>query len=289
MVLSGGGVLGYSYIGMLRYLEERHLIQQFTTFCGSSAGALFSFLVSIGYTAAEIGAIFATREPTTFMNITLDSCMNLHRVKGLDSGATLKIHLNTILTNKGGTETLTLKEHYAKYNKILRIGVTDIIDHKFVLMDYLTHPDVSVIEAVRASMAIPFLLEPVCINGRYYVDGGISNNFPIELCDADTCIGINLINHQSYMDNSPIFDITKINLGDYLDILIKSAINHYITLPAQYQNCTVPIEIPTSLATSFKFTISIEEITQCISYGYESMLRKHDTIWQKTISNIITD
>jgi len=38
----------------------------------------------------------------------------------------------------------------------------------------------SIIDAVIASSSIPIIFKPYKINGNYYIDGGITNNFPIE-------------------------------------------------------------------------------------------------------------
>jgi NTE family protein len=52
-------------------------------------------------------------------------------------------------------------------------------------------PDLAIWRAVRASISIPLIFEPVRINDEYFVDGGLALNFPIDLydrwhCDPDT-------------------------------------------------------------------------------------------------------
>ena len=44
LVLSGGGLLGISYIGLLRYLEESHSIANIKSISGCSAGSFFGCL-----------------------------------------------------------------------------------------------------------------------------------------------------------------------------------------------------------------------------------------------------
>jgi len=55
--------------------------------------------------------------------------------------------------------------------------------------------DGSLINALRASIALPGMFTPVKINGRWLVDGGLSNPVPVSLCramGADIVIAVNL-------------------------------------------------------------------------------------------------
>jgi len=55
--------------------------------------------------------------------------------------------------------------------------------------------DGSILDALRASIAIPGIFTPVKLNGRWLVDGGLSNPVPVSLCramGADVVIAVNL-------------------------------------------------------------------------------------------------
>ena len=47
LVLSGGGLLGISYIGLIKYFEEKDYIKNIQSITGCSAGAIFGSLLSI--------------------------------------------------------------------------------------------------------------------------------------------------------------------------------------------------------------------------------------------------
>ena len=57
LVLSGGGLLGISYIGLFKYFEEHNTLSEIKTITGCSAGAIFGSLLSIGYTYKELDTI----------------------------------------------------------------------------------------------------------------------------------------------------------------------------------------------------------------------------------------
>ena len=42
-------------------------------------------------------------------------------------------------------------------------------------------PNISIIDAVAASMCVPFISKPIIIDGLYYIDGCLTDNFPIDV------------------------------------------------------------------------------------------------------------
>ena len=60
LVLSGGGMLGISYIGLIKYLEDtlpNPITNNLQSITGCSAGAIFATFISIGYTSVELNII----------------------------------------------------------------------------------------------------------------------------------------------------------------------------------------------------------------------------------------
>ena len=49
LVISGGGINGLGLLGIIRYLSENNLIKNISHYIGTSAGAILSFLLIIGY------------------------------------------------------------------------------------------------------------------------------------------------------------------------------------------------------------------------------------------------
>src|SRR5574343_21872 len=58
LVLSGGGVKGYYYIGIIKYLEENNILKNINNYAGTSIGAYVCFLLSINYSYNEILNLF---------------------------------------------------------------------------------------------------------------------------------------------------------------------------------------------------------------------------------------
>ena len=54
LILSGGGMKGFTYLGLLRLIEKYNIKPQLETITGFSAGAIFSFILALGFSYDEI-------------------------------------------------------------------------------------------------------------------------------------------------------------------------------------------------------------------------------------------
>tara|TARA_R110002051_G_scaffold70552_1_gene126947 strand:- start:16 stop:804 length:789 start_codon:yes stop_codon:yes gene_type:complete len=168
LVLSGGGVRGIAHIGAIKALHEMGI--QPTHIAGTSAGGIVGALYAEGHSCEEILTFFKT--------VDLFS-------------------INTYALKKPGfVDSDKLFEVFKKYiphdtfeglKKRLYITGTDILDGTSKIFH-----DGPLIKAILASAAYPGVFTPVNINGNYYVDGGILNNFPVDAIQkyCDTIIGV---------------------------------------------------------------------------------------------------
>jgi predicted acylesterase/phospholipase RssA len=88
---------------------------------------------------------------------------------------------------------LTLAEFHKKTGNDLTAIITDVTDHKMLIINHRTAPDLPVAWLIRMSMSIPFVYNHVIwqpewgtylgddINGHDIVDGGLGSNFGIEM------------------------------------------------------------------------------------------------------------
>jgi predicted patatin/cPLA2 family phospholipase len=183
LVLSGGGMLGISYLGLIKYLEENlqtSLQNNLLSITGCSAGAIIGSLIAIGSTYKELITIIKTMNFKDYININAESIINFMRVKGLESGKNLINFIKNFIKDKTDNENITFKEIKDKYNIELQIGVTNLSKSRFELMNSVNTPDVPIHKAISASIAIPFVFEPIVIGDDIFCDGGILNNLPIE-------------------------------------------------------------------------------------------------------------
>ena len=192
LVLSGGGLLGISYIGLFKYFEENNILNNLKTVTGCSIGAIFGTLLIIGYNSTELDSIIKSMIFKEYLNINVDSLLNFMHTKGLESGKKLNIFIKKCIKDKTGDENITFLQIQEKYNIKLQIGVTNLTKSKFELFNVDITPDIPIVNAISASIALPFILEPIVIGDDVYCDGGLLNNLPIEhLLNIDNINNIN--------------------------------------------------------------------------------------------------
>ena len=268
LVLSGGGVLGYSYIGVLKYMEEMNILTNVKNIIGCSAGAIFGTLLAFGFTSNELYTTLITINPSEYFEITLDSIIGLPNKKGLDNGDKFINKIKELIGVKTLNPDITFLEMYEKTGIKLELGVSNIIQMRFELCNYETTPNIPVHLALRASLAIPFVIQPVRIGDWWYCDGGVCNNYPIDkMLDCKTTLGIYLTNSTKIQC---VDAIDEISIGDYIDKIMKCSSNIRDIVYKHKQN-TITIEIPRDITSSFNFATSRENIAKCIVYGYQNI------------------
>ena len=95
---------------------------------------------------------------------------------------------------------------------------TNILTGDSVILDHGCFP-----KAIRASMAIPGVFSPVEWNGQLLADGGMVNNFPVDLClnmGADYVIGIEL-NEELRTSPEDMKSLPQ-QLSQYLSIAVQN-------------------------------------------------------------------
>jgi NTE family protein len=205
LVLEGGGVKGIALVGAISVLEERGYT--FNRMAGTSAGAIVGALVAAGFSGGELEAIMRTVDYLKFKDENFfdhfgppGEALSIFVEHGIYKGDYLKGWLSEQLA----TKEIERFEHI----KLLDPGSTLPVDQQYKLVvmtsdlsngelrrlpwDYADFgvqcETAAIVDAVRASMSIPFFYRPVKVKNRagencWFVDGGMLSNFPIEVFD----------------------------------------------------------------------------------------------------------
>ena len=178
LVFSGGGFLGLTYIGIIRYLQQEGLDKHIKTVAGSSIGAVFAIVFAMGIETNVLEDEFSQLNED-FATFDLQSILQITGSLGLTTGNGLVAKLSKHLGNK------TFVEFVKQTGKHLVICATHVGTMKPVYFSVDTTPHVRVIDAVRASTAIPILVAPVKIGDEYYIDGAVTHNLPVRCIPTD--------------------------------------------------------------------------------------------------------
>jgi NTE family protein len=181
IVLSGGGIRGLSYAGCFLELERMGYLKRVKEFLGVSCGALFAFGYIIGYTPNEIYILAKSLDFSLVQNLDPDIAFNYLENYGIDDGANIEKFLESLLKNKGYTKEITYLELYEKTSIHFRTFAVELNSCKLKEFSYKLTPNESVIFGLKASVCIPGYFVPLKKDNTFYVDGGLLNNYPMDL------------------------------------------------------------------------------------------------------------
>jgi len=170
LVLSGGAARGFAHAGAIKALHEKSVRPDIVS--GVSAGSIVGAFYCDGFEPEEIFEIFEKNKIFEFVKLILKK-QGLLNISGLKE--VLKKNLRT--------------KRLENLEKPLIITATNIEEAK---TRFFTEGDL--VDLVIASSSIPVLFSPAIIDGVTYVDGGVTNNFPIEPLEGkcDKLIGIHV-------------------------------------------------------------------------------------------------
>ena len=173
LALGSGSARGWAHIGVIDALIEAGIEPDVV--CGTSIGAL----VGAAYVAGQLGPLRQWAETATWRQILRLTDVRLSG-GGLINGRQVVSFLQQI----------GIAQPIESYERKYAAVATDLATGREIWLQ--SGP---IHEAVRASIALPGILSPARIDGRWLVDGGLSNPIPVSVCralGADVIIAVNL-------------------------------------------------------------------------------------------------
>ena len=203
LVLSGGGAKGMAHIGALKVIEEAGVRIDYIG--GTSMGAIVGGLYASGYTTSQLDSIFRNTDFDQVIQDNLPRSAKTFYEKEASERYALTLPFSkfkvTIPAAFSGGQNI--------YNELVRVlfHVKDIHDfNKLPIPFFCIATDVEtgeellldkgyLPEAIMASGTLPSLFEPMEVDGRLLIDGGVLNNYPVDevrAMGADLVIGVDV-------------------------------------------------------------------------------------------------
>jgi len=193
---AGAGVLGISYAGALQALDEEGIRPKIKYYAGSSAGALIALLAAANASGQYCRTLLET-DVSSFLDYGgetpvdgLDRCLawahgatELFLSLGQARGDVLFDWIGDCLEQLGFSCNITFSELYNQTGNHCCITATSVTTSETLYFSRSSYPDMVVREAVRASMIIPFIFQPVQLDNHLLVDGGMLDNYPLNVFD----------------------------------------------------------------------------------------------------------
>jgi NTE family protein len=230
LVLSGGGAKGAAHIGVIKALEENQV--PIDCVAGTSIGAIIGSLYAIGYTPDEMLALILSDEfgywqrgdvedsyiyyfkkpddRPDFMRFSIDLSGSLHTVKTqiLPQSLVDPIQMNQAFMGLYAQATAKSVWNFDALYVPFRCISSDIYNKKAIVW---RNGDLG--DAVRSSMTLPFVFKPIWKDGIPLFDGGIYDNFPIEVMKEDFhpdfILGSAVVGQQAQPSENPVNQLEK--------------------------------------------------------------------------------
>ncbi len=198
LVLSGGGARGAAHIGVIRALEEQHVPIDYVV--GTSIGAIVGALYAIGYTPDEMEQLMDSPEFSKWVAGVIDEKYRYYFWKDDPNASWVSLDFNpkkklttvlpTSLINpfEIDFEFMRLFDPASAaagydFNNLMvpfRCVVADIDSTQIMVMR-----NGNLSTAVRGSMSIPLIFNPLRYKDKLLFDGGMYNNFPANVAQDD--------------------------------------------------------------------------------------------------------
>ena len=209
LVFSGGGAKCMAQIGALKVIEEAGIEIDYVG--GTSMGAIIGAMYSLGYSAAEIEQYLGSVNWDALLNNTIPR----NRLSFFDRKANSRYLLHFPIDSNGVNVPKGL--NFAQYI-MKELSTITQQSYPYLSFDELPIPFFCVatnlesgnlrvfeqgrlIDALRASSAFPSLFTPYFFEDSLYIDGGVLNNYPVQVMaekDLDYIIGVDM---QDYLNN----------------------------------------------------------------------------------------
>ncbi len=245
MVLSGGGARGLAHVGVLKALAEEGIEPEVLS--GTSAGAIVAALHAAGYSPTEMLEFFVRKHPFKVSKLAVSKA-------------------GIFDTDKVVADFLEYfpEDSFEALAKPIFLTATDLVRAR---------PEIfatgRLIPAILASASTPLVFTPTEIDGRWFSDGGILNNFPTEplLGHCDVILGVYV---------SPLRSRHESDLKSSLAVMQRSfEIGMYFASRQKFHQCDLVL-CPSELSRFGTFdTKHMEEI---LEVGYRAARARMDDL-----------
>lgn len=264
LVIGGGGLKGFMYLGVLRYLYENNYLDKVNTFVGTSVGGILASLLAIGYSPEELYN-FAYEFDFEKLKDSIDAFGFITGSSfGIYGDDRVKITYRSLIGKKTNPD-ITLKELYDTTGRKLIVTSTCISTQNCCYISYENHPNMSIYTAIRMTSCIPLLFKPVLYEGLYYVDGGCMDIYPIHMFkdNIDDVIGICFI-----QSNELNKSIEMVDFSSFIISLLKCMSDTRNTIKG-YEDYTIIVKTESMFIANFSLSkddknkMYLEGIKQC--------------------------
>ena len=269
IVLSGGGTRCISFVGGLLYLQKVGALAAVRRWYCCSAGAFIAVLFSLGMSKADILKFVKEFDFSVSRNFNADDILSVGETFGFDKGFALRKMIVGLLESiRKGSSRWTLREFKEATGNDIFFFISNITLSVPFYASAASHPDLFLLDATFATMAIPLYFCPYkdLVTGHLWCDGMLGGNFPwhyVPEADKRDAIGF-------YFPQRRVGQ--KVDFFDFLNLIISFR-NNYEQKKLTDTWSDHIVSIPTSDYPSIALDLSKEDREILYSIGLREVVR----------------
>jgi len=186
LALGGGAARGFAHVGVIKALEAQGIVPDIIV--GTSAGSVVGALYAAGYNGFELQQVSMKMDENQVSDWSMPN-------RGMIKGEALQDFINRAVHQQ------TLE----KLKKVFAVVATDLSSGEMIVFRTGNTG-----MAVRASSSVPGIFQPVLINGREYVDGGLVSPVPVRVAKslgADFVIAVDISDKPQHSKTESSLDV----------------------------------------------------------------------------------
>ena len=256
LVLSGGAAKGYAHIPVLEMIDSLNI--NIDMIVGTSIGANVGSLYSVGYNSKDIlemasrtdwSSIFLEETNRKEMSYIHKKDESKYQIDFNLKGLTPSIPSGIVHGQKAYLELSKILGQYEHINDFkdfyipFYCNASDLVSGKDIVLK-----EGSIVTAIRASTSIPSVFSPVDYNNYLLVDGGVTNNIPVNIAKS---LGADIIFAVTVSSSKPDREQIK---SSVFDILGESIFIHSSDLTKknlELADYIISIEMPKGSSANF--------------------------------------
>lgn len=293
LCFEGGGVLGVGHVGALSRFQELGGLQNVTHVIGTSVGSFITAALGCGADFQFIHDIFLGLDISKFEDKPKCACVNLYRLFknfGPNKGTEIKRVAAQIIQDLTGNPNTTFKQAFDKYGIHTTIVYLSVNYQKTIYANHVTTPNLMIRDAILRSSAIPIFYEAITndANTEMFVDGGVTDNYPIHVlrdigCKLENILGFKLCSqiemNQYLEDTDQAHEVVEKDHGkpkklyDYIKRLVGIVHNQALRYHVDERDWDVTVKIDIGKLNTTDFDLSEEQKNWLYEQGRQAVDR----------------
>lgn len=216
IVLSGGAAKGFCFVGCIKYLQEHDMMKDVKNIICSSVGSIFGLIMALKYPYSDLKCFL---DKNNKQDIIDDDFIDIYHSMCLCKSNFIIDPIEEVLESIFSKKDVTFLELIKYTNINLVIVATNLTKKETEFFSVDTFPNMNVIDAVKASFAIPLIFKPIIYNDNLYCDASIYNHIPYDFLKTGPFNDTLVICLES-LDTK--CDLKDLNIFSYLSLLTNA-------------------------------------------------------------------